>query len=78
MVKLLKNIFNSVTDFFDMIGSVVDFIINFVKDLVYVIKLVGEFVLKIPDMFTWLPATVVALIVTVFGIVVIYKILGRE
>lgn len=62
----------------EFIGSAFDFIIDFFEDIVYVIKLTGEFVLGIPDYFSWLPAEAVALIVTIFGIVVIYKVLGRE
>lgn len=72
----------TIKDFFvgmiDIIVSLVDFVIGIVEDLVYVVTLCGQFVLKIPAFFSWLPSGVVALIVTVFAIVVIYKILGRE
>lgn len=69
-------------DFFlglrDLIVGLVDFVVGLVEDLVYVVTLCGQFVLKIPQFFSWLPAPVVALIVTIFAIVVIYKVLGRE
>lgn len=78
MVSVLKNIAKAITSFFDVVGSLIDFAIDFIKDLVYVVKLVGEFVLKIPDMFNWLPGVAVTMIVTIFGVVVIYKIIGRE
>lgn len=72
----------SIKDFFvgmiDIIVSLVDFVIGIVEDLVYVVTLCGQFVLKIPTFFSWLPSQVVVLIVTIFAVVVIYKILGRE
>ena len=78
MLKMLKEIFNSITGFFELVFSLVDFVIGFIEDLVYVVKLVGQFVLKIPSYFAWLPSQAVTMVVTVFGIVVVYKILGRE
>lgn len=73
---------STIKDFFlglaDVISSLIDFVISLVEDIVYVVKLCGSFVVKIPDYFTWLPASVLALIITIFSIVVIYKILGRE
>lgn len=69
-------------DFFlsmrDMILGLINFVVGTVEDLVYVVKLCGQFVLKIPQFFSWLPGSVVALIVTIFAVVVIYKVLGRE
>ena len=75
MLETIKNFFVNMGD---IIMSLVDFVIGIVEDLVYVVKLCGQFVLKIPSFFSWLPSGVVTLIVSVFGIVVIYKILGRE
>ena len=62
----------------ELIRSAFDFVLDFFADIVYVIKLTGSFVLKIPDYFSWLPAPVVALLVSIFTIVVVYKVLGRE
>ena len=73
---------STIKDFFlglaNVISSLIDFIISLVEDIVYVVKLCGSFVAKIPAYFSWLPASVLALIITIFSIVVIYKILGRE
>lgn len=73
---------DSIKDFFLSLGnittSLVDFVVGLIEDIVYVVKLCGSFVLKIPQLFSWLPAPVVALIVILFAVVVIYKILGRE
>lgn len=62
----------------DAITAVIDFIVDFVMDIVYIVELVGKTVISIPSYFGWLPTAAVTLIVTVFGVVVIYKITGRE
>lgn len=62
----------------DAIVSAFDFVISFFQDLIYVIQLLGKVILSIPGYLSWLPASVVALLLTLFAIVVIYKILGRE
>lgn len=62
----------------DAIKAIIDFVIGLFEDLVYMIKLLGQVVINIPNYFSWLPAPVLALIVLLISIVVIYKILGRE
>lgn len=71
----LINFFSSIVE---GIKIAFDFLFDMIKDLVYVVKLLGSFIAKIPSLFAWLPAGVLALIVTIFGIVLIYKIIGRE
>lgn len=66
------------TGIVDFLAGVIDFVVRFIGDTVYVIRLTGEFVAEIPNYFSWLPAEVLPIIVSVFGIVVIYKVLGRE
>ena len=72
----------SIIDFFvglgDMIMSVVDFVVSFFSDLAYIVKLTAEFVLQIPVYLAWLPGPVLAIVVITFGVVVIYKVMGRE
>lgn len=75
MLETIKEVF---LGFIDVVTSLVDFVIGFIKDIVYVVKLTGGFVAKIPQLFSWLPGSVVALFVVLFAVVVIYKILGRE
>lgn len=73
---------DAIVSFFTGIGNAIvsafDFVISFFSDLVYVIQLLGKVVLSIPGYFSWLPGSVSTLLVTLFAIVVIYKILGRE
>lgn len=58
--------------------SLYKFVLDFFSDVVYVIKLTAKFVSNIPQYFSWLPGPVLALIVSIFAVVVIYKVLGRE
>lgn len=62
----------------DIIGSLVDFVFGVIEDLLYVIGLLGSLILKIPELIGWLPSACISLVITTFGIVLIYKILGRE
>lgn len=62
----------------DLLASAVDFLIGIIADIVYLVQLTAKAVTAIPSFFAWLPSPVVAMIVTIFGVVVIYKILGRE
>lgn len=75
MLSEIKDFFVLIGDFFT---TVWEFVVNLVTDLLDMIKLVGETVTKIPSYFSWLPEEVVISFVALFGIVVIYKILGRE
>lgn len=60
------------------LGSLIEFIINFGEDVVYLIQLLLSFVEDIPSYFGWLPDSCIILIVSTFTIVVLYKVLGRE
>lgn len=74
----MQVIINFFTGFIDAISSIINFVVDFFADLVYVITTLGQFVIEIPGYFVWLPAEIIALIVTIFSIVVIYMILGRK
>lgn len=71
LIKLVKEIGQFIADAFD-------FLLGLIEDLVYMIDLTAKSVAKIPDYFSWLPGSLVAMIVAIFAIVVIYKVLGRE
>ena len=62
----------------DGVVAAVEYLGSLLSDIAYMVTLVGVFVAKIPVYFSWLSPTVVSLIVMAFGVVVIYKILGRE
>lgn len=75
MLTTIKEFINSIVN---MLLSLWDFVIDFFEDIAYVVKLVSSFVVGIPDYFSWLPAEILALIVAIFGVAIIYKVLGRE
>lgn len=75
---MLQKIGDFLQGIWDAIITVIEFVVDFIKDIIYVVQLVGETVLKIPEYIGWLPTYVTASIVVIFAIVVIYKILGRE
>lgn len=62
----------------EVIVTVIDFVIGLFEDLIYVIQLTGKFLGQIPSFFSWLPAELLTILVTIFAIVVIYKVMGRE
>lgn len=62
----------------DLLSGAFEFLLNLVSDIVYTALLIAKAVASIPTFFTWLPAPVLALVVTIFGVVAIYKLLGRE
>lgn len=71
LLQFFQGIGNAITNFFD-------FLFSLVGDLVYLIQLTGKFLVSIPGYFSWLPPELLALIGTIFTIVVLYKVLGRE
>lgn len=72
----IVSILQSIGNFF---ASVVDFVVQLLTDLVNVIILIGETVVKLPEYFNaFLPSEVVALLVAAFTVIVIYKVLGRD
>lgn len=75
MLGVIKSFFLGITN---VITSLIDFVVGLVEDLVYMVKLLTTFIAKLPQMFSWLPSSVVAILLTIFGVVVVYKIMGRE
>lgn len=75
MLEAIKDAVLSIGQFF---ADVVDFVLKLISDLLYVIELLGQAITKIPDYISWVPAAPLAILTTIFAIVVIYKVLGRE
>lgn len=75
MLESIKNGITSILDFFFSIG---EFVVGFVKDLGTLATTLADTVSSIPDYFSWLPPELLASILAIFGIVVLYKVLGRE
>lgn len=75
MIEAIANGIQSIIDFFSM---VIDFIITLFRDLAAMAVALTEAVAQIPNYLGFFPPAILALLLTVFGVVVIYKILGRD
>lgn len=75
---MLESIFSAIQKIVDFLDTIWKFITDFLSDTFDMIKLVGETVKDIPSYFSWLPPSITAVIVSIFSVVVIYKILGRD
>lgn len=75
---MLNSIFDAVSKIIEFLNTLWDFVLEFLNNTFNVIKLVGETVVSIPSYFSWLPAEIIAVLVALFGVVMIYKILGRD
>ena len=74
----MQAIIDMFSGFIDTVGKIIDFVVDFFQDLIYVIGLLGKFIVEIPSYFSFLPASLVVMLGTVFSIVVIYMVLGRK
>lgn len=62
----------------DGIVAVFDFIISFFKDFMQFLQLLATMPAKLALWLSWIPGEIFALLAVLFGIVILYKILGRE
>ncbi|MBQ9839097.1 MAG: hypothetical protein IJO56_06390 [Oscillospiraceae bacterium] len=74
----MQGILNFFQGIGDAIVAVIDFVISFFADIVYLIQLLGKALASLPGYIDWLPPEMVTLLIVLIGVVVIYKILGRE
>lgn len=75
---MLDGIFEVVSKIGEFLTTAWDFVVGLIQDTLDMIKLVGETVTKLPDYFSWMPDYLLASLLVIFGVVVVYKILGRE
>lgn len=78
MLQFLNLIWDFIVQCYYIIIAIVNYFIGLLEDIAYMINLTSSVVSDIPFYFTWLPGTVSAVLVTIFAIVVIYKVIGRE
>ena len=73
---------SAIINFFEGIGNVItaviDFIISFFGDLVWIIKTLIWCVGQIPSLFSWIPGEVSSVLMIIVSVAMIYKIMGRE
>lgn len=75
---MLQFLTESITRIVEFFKTAWDFVINFFKEIVYIIQLLLSVVESLPGYFVWLPATVTTLLITGLSIIVIYKVIGRD
>lgn len=73
---------SAIINFFKAVANgliaIVEFLGSMIADILYVVQLTGEFVAQIPQYLSFIPAPVLAIILSMFAVAVVYKILGRE
>lgn len=76
MLSSIFNILKAIGDFFVGIAT---FIMDMVSDLAYVLKLLVALSTKgFVQFFTWLPASVVAMLSVFFAVAIVFRVIGRE
>lgn len=72
----------AIGDFLSLIGEVItgviDFVITFVMDLIYIIQVIGSVLAQIPSFFSWFPPELSTILVLGVSIAAIFKIAGRS
>lgn len=72
----------AIVNFFEGIGdlllAIVDFIISFFSDLVWIINTLVWASGQIPRLISWIPSEILAIIIVTLTVAMIYKIMGRE
>lgn len=74
----MQAIINIFTSLFDIIKTVVHFVVQFFQDIVYIIKTLGQFIIKAPLLFGFLPPAVLAIFIVGISVIIIYKVVGRD
>ena len=71
LVKNLESIGSGILALLDLLWSTV-------KGMADVVAILTNFLMHIPHYFLWLPDSIVAIIMAIFGCAIAYKILGRD
>ena len=73
---------DAIINFFEGLGdillSLVDFVVSFFSDLVWIIQTLTWAMSQIPSLLSWIPEEILVIILGTLSVVVIYKIMGRE
>lgn len=75
MLDTIKNFLQSISD---MLLTAWDFLLDLFDGIAYLVKMLGKFVGRIPQYFSWLPVEVVAVIGTAFVVVVALRVIGKD
>ena len=75
---MLQTIKDFIVGIGDGIALIIDFVLDFFRGIADLVVWTGKAVAQIPKLFSWLPPEILAIIVTIFAVVVSYKVFGRE
>lgn len=75
---MLDTILDYISNIIDLLYSFFSAVGDLLHDIAVMVVEVGKAVLYVPELLSWLPMRVIALLTTAFTVVVCYKILGRE
>lgn len=75
---MLDAIFKALQDIAQFFSSAWEFLKNTWEEIVWLTSMLKDFLAGLPQYINFLPASIVSLIVLGFGVVVLYKIMGRE
>lgn len=74
----MSGIFEAIKGFFTFVVSAVEFVIKLIKDLVYVVGMLKDVVLRIPTYLGFLPTTLISMFAVCLSVVIVYKVVGRD
>lgn len=60
----------------DAICALIEFVLDFVGDIVHMVGVLGELAPAMPAFFTWLPPTLAGTLWTMVGFAILYRVLG--
>lgn len=75
---MLDGIFKAIQTIVQFIEGLWTFLTQLFEDVVNLVTMLKDWLLALPDLLGFLPSSLVLLVMTGFGIVVLYKVLGRE
>lgn len=75
---MLQDIFDALKNIVSFFTGIGDFILDTIRDLTYMISVLGTVSSGIQEYLSWLPPGFLLIVVATISIVVIYKIVGRE
>lgn len=75
---MLDGIFKAIQTIVQFIEGLWTFLTQLFEDVVNLVTMLKDWLLALPNLLGFLPSSLVLLVMTGFGIVVLYKVLGRE
>ena len=76
---MLSKIWNAIKSISSFFTTIIDFVVNFIKDTVSFIGKIPEALEKVTDLAgDFFPPAILALFVSALGIIVILRVLGRD